>query len=315
MAYGEIVQSIDRLTASGVRCTRMPELPDITIYVEALRRHVVGAEVVDVRLRSPFLVRTFDPPIDAIAGKTINDIQRIGKRIVLCLDDDLFVVIHLMIAGRLLWRGVKAKVPAKIGLLALDFEHGTLILTEAGTKKRASIHVERGRKALRSHDRGGIDVMSASLDEFAGALRRENHTIKRALTDPRLFSGIGNAYSDEILHAAKLSPMLLTSRLENAQVERLYEAVRKVLTDWTDRLRLQFGERFPDTGEITAHRDDFAVHNRFGKPCPVCGASVQRIRYKDRETNYCPTCQTGGKKLSDRSLARLLKDDWQDSDS
>jgi formamidopyrimidine-DNA glycosylase len=292
----------------------MPELPDITIYVEALRRHVVGANVLDVRLRSPFLVRSFEPPIDAIIGKSIDDVQRIGKRIVLAFEGDWFVVIHLMIAGRLLWRGTRAKIPAKIGLLALDFEHGSLILTEAGTKRRASIYVEGSRAALDTHDPGGLEVMDATLDGVAARLHSQNRTLKRALTDPRLFSGIGNAYSDEILHAAKLSPMLWTSRLDEEQIKRLHEAIQLVMVEWTDRLRKQFGERFPDKGEITAHRDDFAVHNRFGKPCPDCEAAVQRIRYKDRETNYCPTCQTGGKKLSDRSLARLLKDDWQDRD-
>ncbi|GJM26563.1 MAG: putative formamidopyrimidine-DNA glycosylase [Phycisphaerae bacterium] len=292
----------------------MPELPDVTIYVEALRRHVVGAKVLDVRIRNPFLVRTVDPPLDAIVGKSIEDVERFGKRIVLAVEGDLFVVIHLMIAGRLLWRGPKAKVPAKIGLLALDFEHGSLILTEAGTKRRASIHVACGREALSTHDPGGLEVIESSIEEFASRLRSQNHTIKRALTDPKLLSGIGNAYSDEILHAAKLSPMLWTSRLDDDQIKRLHDAVRSVLIEWTDRLREQFGERFPDKGEITAHREDFAVHNRFGKPCLKCGATVQRIRYKDRETNYCPTCQTGGKKLSDRSLARLLKDDWQDCD-
>ncbi len=290
----------------------MLELPDITIYVEALRQRLIGAEVLDVRLRNPFLVRTFDPPIDDLVGKTIEDVRRIGKRVVLAFNDDLYMVVHLMIAGRLLWRAPRAKIPAKIGLLGLDFESGTLVMTEAGTKRRASIHLERGNDALKSHDPGGLEVMDASVDEFAGILRKENHTIKRALTDPRLFSGIGNAYSDEILHAAKLSPMLLTSRLDDEQVGRLHDAIQNVLAAWTDRLRKQFADRFPDTGEITAHRKDFAVHNRFGKPCPDCGASVQRIRYKDRETNYCPSCQTGGKKLSDRSLARLLKDDWQD---
>ncbi len=292
----------------------MPELPDITIYVEALRRHIVGAKVLDVRIRNPFLVRTVDPPIDAIIASCVEDVHRIGKQIVLVFEGELYLVVHLMVAGRLLWRKPKAKVPGKIGLLALDFEEGTLILTEAGTKRRASVHVERGIDSINAHDRGGLEVLGASLEEFASVLRSQNHTIKRALTDPRLFSGIGNAYSDEILHAARLSPMLLTSRLDEGQVERLHTSIQLVLSEWTDRLRKQFGERFPDTGEITAHREGFAVHNRFGKPCPDCGASVQRIRYKDRETNYCPTCQTAGKKLSDRSLARLLKDDWQDSD-
>jgi len=288
----------------------VPELPDVVIYLDALRPRIVGQTLQRVRLVSPFLVRSVDPPITAAEGERVEDLRRLGKRIVLCLSNDLYLVIHLMIAGRLRWERRGARPPGKIGLAAFDFPSGTLLLTEASPKKRAALHLVRGAAALAAHDPHGLEVLEADLAAFRAALARENHTLKRALTDPRLFSGIGNAYSDEILHAARLSPVTLTGKLTEEEIARLYAAVRHTLLHWIDVLRVQFGDRFPGAGEITAFRDDFAVHGRYRLPCPVCGRAVQRIRYAENETNYCPTCQTGGRLLADRSLSRLLKDDW-----
>jgi formamidopyrimidine-DNA glycosylase len=287
----------------------VPELPDVAIYLEHLEQRLLGKTLAGVRLASPFLLRSVDPPISAVAGRRVIGFRRIGKRLVFVLEGDLFVVLHLMIAGRLHWKDQpQAKIPGRVGLFAFDFESGTLILTEVAKKKRASLVVVRGEEALRAIDRGGIEPFDASLEEFRAALQRENHTLKRALTDPTLFSGIGNAYSDEILHAAKLSPVALTTRLDAQAVERLYHATRETLRAWTDRLRAQSSEAFPE--KVTAFRPEMAVHGRYGQPCPVCGSTVQRIVYADNETNYCPSCQTGGKLLADRSLSRLLKGDW-----
>jgi formamidopyrimidine-DNA glycosylase len=288
----------------------MPELPDVTIYLEALQPRVVGQPLEAVRLASPFILRSVEPPMAAVLGRRVDHLRRLGKRIVLAFADELYIVIHLMIAGRLRWERHGAKPPGRIGLAAFDFPSGTLLLTEASPKKRAALYVVRGAGALAAHDPGGLEVLDAGLDAFRAALRRENHTLKRALTDPRLFSGIGNAYSDEILHAARLSPVQLTSKLADAEIERLHRATQATLRRWIDALRAQFGDRFPGAGEVTAFRPDFAVHGRFGKPCPVCGGPVQRIRYAENETNYCPACQTGGRLLADRSLSRLLKEDW-----
>jgi formamidopyrimidine-DNA glycosylase len=288
----------------------MPELPDVTIYLDALRPRLVGQPLERVRLTSPFVLRSVEPPIAALIGCRVVDLRRLGKRIVLCFEGDRYAVIHLMIAGRLRWEKRGAKPPGKIGLAAFDFPTGTLLLTEASPKKRAALHVVGGAAALAAHDPGGLEVLDASLDAFGTALRCENHTLKRALTDPRLFSGIGNAYSDEILHAARLSPVQLTGKLIDAEVERLYHATQRTLRHWIQTLRIEFGDRVPGAGEVTAFRPGFAVHGRYGQPCPVCGTLVQRIRYADNETNYCPSCQTGGRLLADRSLSRLLKDDW-----
>ena len=286
----------------------MPELPDVTVYVERLRA-VVGGHVIDgIRLGSPFLVRSFEPPLDAAKKKKIVDLRRIGKRIVFELEGELFLVLHLMIAGRLHFRERGAKLAKKFGLLALDFEHGSLVLTEAGTKRRASLHVVRGETSLAEFDRGGLEPVGSSLADFRAALRRESHTLKRALTDPQIFSGIGNAYSDEILHRAHLSPMTLTGALKPGEVERLHAAVGSVLVEWTDRLRAETGEGFPE--KVTAFRPEMAVHGRYGKPCPVCGSPVQRIVHASNEINYCPRCQTGGRLLADRALSRLLKQDF-----
>ncbi len=286
----------------------MPELPDILLYLHALRPRLVGHVVERVRLASPFLLRSIDPPLGSIEGRTIVDLHRIGKRVVLEADDELFLVFHLMIAGRFRWKEKGAKVPGKIGLLALDFDHGTLLLTEAGTKRQASLYVVRGRDALAQHDPGGIQVLDVSLPEFAEALQAENHTLKRALTDPHVFSGIGNAYSDEILHAAQMSPFKLTQSLSDTEVRRLFDATRATLHTWIERLQQQAGEAFPE--KVTAFHDEMAVHGKFGKPCPVCGSPVQRVVYAANEANYCATCQTGGRLLADRSLSRLLRDDW-----
>jgi len=288
----------------------MPELPDVTVYLDALRPRIVGQPLERVRLASPFVLRSVEPPIGELIGHKVEHLRRLGKRIVLGFDGDLYAVIHLMIAGRFRWGKRGAKPPGRIGLVGFDFPTGTLLLTEASPKKRAALYVVRGADGLLAHDPGGLEVLDASLDDFRAALRRENHTLKRALTDPHLFSGIGNAYSDEILHAARLSPVQLTSKLVDAEVERLYRATQDTLRRWIDALRAEFGDRFPGAGDITAFRPGFAVHGRFGQPCPVCGGPVQRIRYADNETNYCPACQTGGRLLADRSLSRLLKDDW-----
>ena len=292
----------------------MPELPDILAYIHALRPRVVGQTLARVHVVSPFLVRTAEPSLTEAEGRVVEDIRRTGKRIVLCLaaapGEPLFLVLHLMIAGRLRWLAAGAKPPAKIGLATFDFATGTLAVTEASGKKRASLHLIRGDAALRQLDPAGLEVLGADLLAFRAALKRENHTLKRALTDPRLFSGIGNAYSDEILHAARLSPLALTGKLTDAEVERLFAATQSTLTQWIDRLRTQFADRFPGPGEITAFRPEFAVHGKFGQPCTVCGAPVQRIRYAENEVNYCPGCQTSGRILADRSLSRLLRDDW-----
>ena len=304
----------------------MPELPDVTVYVEHLERLLAGATLRKVRLASPFVLRSVAPPPASIEGRALRGVSRLGKRLVFSFegedgdsnlerdrDDGLFLVLHLMIAGRLRWRAGEAPlpIPKKIGLLSLDFDRGSVLLTEASPKKRAWVRVVAGRDALAALDPGGLEPLEASLEAFVARLRSENHTLKRALTDPTLFSGIGNAYSDEILHAAKLSPVALTSRLAEAEIARLFEAVRTTLVDWTDRLRRATGEAFPE--KVTAFREDMAVHGKFGKPCPRCGTAVQRIVYEANETNYCPTCQTGGKLLADRSLSRLLRGDWPKS--
>ena len=289
----------------------MPELPDITVYVEALNARVRGASLDEVRLNTPFLLRTVDPPLSAVAGKCVVAVARLGKRIVFELEDELFVVLHLMIAGRLHWFAAGEKRGRRADLAGFEFSTGTLTLTEAGSKRRASIHLLRGRQALLDFDRGGIEVFEATGAQFAERLRSENHTIKRSLTDPRLFSGIGNAYSDEILHRAKMSPVKLTTRLSDDEIAHLFEATRVVLSEWTERLRAEAGEKFPE--KVTAFRPEMAVHGRFGDPCPACGTPVQRIRYADNETNYCPRCQTDGKLLADRALSRLLKQDWPKS--
>ena len=286
----------------------MPELPDILLYLHALRPRVVGRQVQRIRLVSPFLLRSVEPPLTAIDGRTIVNLHRLGKRVVFEAEGELFLVFHLMIAGRFRWKPPGAPVPGKVGLLAIDFEHGTLVMTEAGTKRQASLYVAQGREALDRHDRGGLEVLEASLPAFAQALTRENHTLKRALTDPHLFSGIGNAYSDEILHAARLSPFKQTSGLTDEETRRLYEATRATLTQWTTRLQEETGEAFPE--KVTAFREGMAVHGKYGQPCPVCGTPVQRIVYAANEANYCVTCQTGGRLLADRSLSRLLREDW-----
>jgi formamidopyrimidine-DNA glycosylase len=286
----------------------MPELPDITIYLEALGRRIIGERLDAVKIRSPFLLRTFDPPLDSVEGKRVRELRRLGKRIAMGFDDELWLVLHLMIAGRLHWKAPGVKVSGKSSLATFHFSNGTLLLTEAGTKHRAALHLVRGGDALREQDPGGLELFSATLDEFQAVLRRQNHTLKRALTDPRLFSGIGNAYSDEILHRARLSPLALSQKLKKDEVERLYTASRDVLLEWVEHLRSETGDGFPE--KVTAFRADMAVHGRFGQPCPDCGAPVQRIRYADNETNYCPGCQTKGRILADRSLSRLLKDDW-----
>ena len=289
----------------------MPELPDITLYLDALTRRVIGHALWRVQLVSPFVLRSVDPPLAELSGKTVRELRRIGKRVVFALDDDLFLVIHLMVAGRFKWHDKTPKLSRRLALAAMEFDSGTLVLTEAGTKRRASLYVVRGESGLREFDRGGIDVLGSSRDEFTARLRSENHTLKRSLADPRLFSGIGNAYSDEILHRAKLSPLLLTSRLTDAQAARLHDATRATLSEWIVRLRAETGEKFPE--KVTAFRPEMAVHGKFRQPCPVCGTAVQRIRYADNETDYCPACQTGGKLLADRGLSRLLKKDWPKS--
>ena len=294
----------------------MPELPDIIVYIEALRRRALGEKVTGFRVTSPAVIRTYDPPYDAPVGRTVTSLHRVGKRIAFGMgkgdgreaDSDIFLVIHLMVAGRLRWEAPGKPIPKKVGLAALDFEHGSLILTEQGTHKRAGIWVMADWDGVAGLDRGGIEPLGASPDEFADALRSENRTLKRALTDPRIFSGIGNAYSDEILWAARLSPVKRTSQLSDEEAGRLQEAVVDSLEQWTQTLQDEVGEGWPS--KVTAFRDDMAVHGKFGEPCPRCGSKVQRIVYASNETNYCATCQTEGKLLADRSLSRLLKDDW-----
>jgi formamidopyrimidine-DNA glycosylase len=286
----------------------MPELPDVTIYVERLVALVQDRTILTARVVNPFVLRSVTPPLSTIDGQRIAGVRRLGKRIVLEFDDDVFVVIHLMIAGRLRWRPPGKKLPGKLALAAFAFEHGTLFLSEAGSTRRASLHVLRGASALAEHDRGGLEPLGATVDAFADRLRIENHTLKRSLTDPRLFSGIGNAYSDEILHRARLSPLMLSTKLSDAEVRRLCEATQDVLLEWTAHLRAAVGDGFPE--KVTAFHDEMAVHGRFRKPCPVCGAPVQRIRYASNETNYCAKCQTGGRLLADRAMSRLLKQDW-----
>jgi formamidopyrimidine-DNA glycosylase len=288
----------------------MPELPDVAVYREALERHVVDEPLERVRLVSLFVLRSFDPPLDAVTGQVVRGVRRIGKRLVLAFDGELFLVFHLMIAGRLRWRSLAQKpgVAGKSLLASFHFPKGTLFFTEAGTRKRASLMVVRGEAALAAIDPGGLEPLTATLDEFRAALTRENHTVKRSLTDPRHFSGIGNAYSDEILHAARLSPLKLTKSLDDEEIARLHEATRVTLNSWADIFRREVGNGFPET--VTAFREGMAVHGRFGKPCPVCQSPVQRIVYAENECNYCARCQTGGKLLADRSLSRLLKDDW-----
>jgi formamidopyrimidine-DNA glycosylase len=286
----------------------VPELPDVVVYLEALERRIRGRRLIGVRLVSPFVLRTVDPPMSALAGRRVTHLRRMGKRIVWSFEDDLFLVIHLMIAGRLRWGAPGAKTPGKIGLAAFDFEDGTLLLTEAGSKRRASLHLVAGTSALAAFERGGLEPLEATTSEFAARLRQENHTLKRALTDPRLFSGIGNAYSDEILHRARLSPLRLTGRLADDETARLFDATRAILLEWTERLRQEAGEGFPE--KVTAFRHGMAVHGRYGQPCPDCGTPIQRIRYAENETNYCPVCQTEGRLLADRGLSRLLREDW-----
>lgn len=286
----------------------MPELPDLTIYLEHLQSLLTGHTLERIRIASPFLLRSVDPPIQAAEGKRVAGLRRVGKRMVIELEDHLFLVLHLMIAGRLHWRAKGTTLSGKIHLAAFDFAHGTLLLTEAGTKKRASLHLVQGEQALREFDRGGLEVVEATLEQFRAALLKENHTLKRALTDPRLFSAIGNAYSDEILHRAQLSPMRQTKQLDDEQIERLFRATKEVLTEWIERFRQATGHRFPE--KVTAFHPEMAVHGKFGKPCPVCGTKVQRIVYAENECNYCPRCQTDGKLLADRAFSRLLKDDW-----
>jgi formamidopyrimidine-DNA glycosylase len=286
----------------------VPELPDVELYLSALRPRVIGRPIARARIASPFFVRTFDPPVSALEGRVVRSLSRMGKRLVWDLDADLFVVVHLMIAGRLRWREEGAALPGRLGLAALDFPGGTLIFTEAGSRKQASFHLVAGPAAVAAMDPGGADVLSMDAGEFRGALRGANHTLKRALTDPRLFSGIGNAYSDEILHAAQLSPVKLTQALTDTEVGRLFEATRQVLRMWTARLLEETGDRFPE--KVTAFRPGMAVHGRFGQPCPRCGAPVQRIVYARNEANYCAACQTGGRLLADRALSRLLRADW-----
>jgi formamidopyrimidine-DNA glycosylase len=286
----------------------MPELPDILLYQYALRARVVGHQVTCVRLAAPFLLRSVEPPIAAAERRTVVDIERLGKRVVFAFEGDLFVVVHLMIAGRFKWRPPKAPVPRRLGLLAMDFDHGTLLLTEAGSTRRASLHVVDGRHRLAALDPGGLEVLEADAGAFSVALRRENHTLKRALTDPHIFSGIGNAYSDEILHAARLSPFKLTHAITDAEAQRLFSATQRTLNEWIARLREDACDAFPE--KVTAFRPEMAVHGRYGQPCPVCATPVQRIVYAANEANYCPACQTDGRLLADRSLSRLLREDW-----
>lgn len=286
----------------------MPELPDISAYISALESRIVGQPLQSIRLASPFLLRTVQPPLSSAEGRTVEQLRRVGKRIAIGLGDELWLVLHLMIAGRLHWRPVGAKLGGRQNLAAFDFPNGSLVLTEAGSKRRASLHLVQGEKSLSDLDAGGIDVFAADLDSFRAVLTAENHTLKRALTDPRLLSGVGNAYSDEILHAARLSPIMLTNKLGTEEWQRLFDATRSTLQLWIDRLRAEAEADFPE--KVTAFRKDMAVHGRYGLPCPTCDDKILRIRYADKETNYCARCQTGGKVLADRSLSRLLGSDW-----
>jgi formamidopyrimidine-DNA glycosylase len=286
----------------------MPELPDIVVYIEALEKRILGQVLENIRLVSPFLLRTADPPLASVKGKRVRELRRIGKRIAIGLEDDLWLVLHLMIAGRLHWHKRGAKVSRPRGLAAFDFPNGTLLWTEAGSQKRASLHVVRGEAGLSALDPGGLEVLDTDVDHFAAVLTSANHTLKRALTDPRLFSGIGNAYSDEILFEAKLSPLALTQKLSREEIERLFVAIRTTLARWVDELRVETGDGFPE--KVTAFRENMAVHGRYKQPCVRCGAKIQRIRYAANETNYCPECQTHGKLLADRALSRLLREDW-----
>jgi formamidopyrimidine-DNA glycosylase len=286
----------------------VPELPDITVYIEALERRIQGTTVKRIRIASPFLLRTAVPPLSSVEGKQVTALRRLGKRICIGVEGDLWLVLHLMIAGRLHWYTDNAKALKSRGVATFEFSSGTLTLTEAGTQKRASLHVVEGEVGLAQLDPGGIEVFTATEEEFAAALRAKNHTLKRALTDPRILSGIGNAYSDEILFTAQLSPFTLTQKLTDEELNRLFAAIKSSLTDWTERLREQYRDKFPE--KVTAFRPDMATHGKYGQPCPRCGSKIQRIRYGSNETNYCPKCQTGGKLLADRALSRLLKDDW-----
>lgn len=286
----------------------MPELPDITAYIHALEPRLLGQRLEHVRLASVFVLRTVDPPVIAAEGRMVTGLRRIGKRIAIGVEGDVWLVIHLMIAGRLHWKPPLARLAGRNAILALDFPHGTLVLTEAGSKRRASLHVVLGEQGLHEMDPGGIEIFATDLDGFRAALCRENRTLKRAMTDPRIISGVGNAYSDEILHAAQLSPIALTQKLKDQEWQRLFTATRDIMTMWMDRLKREVKKGFPE--KVTAFRPEFAVHGKFGQPCPRCGSPVQRIRYADNETNYCPVCQTGGKVLADRSLSRLLGSDW-----
>jgi formamidopyrimidine-DNA glycosylase len=289
----------------------MPELPDIVVYLEALEKRILAQRLDHIRVASPFLLRTATPPLASAEGQKVTRLRRMGKRICIALENDIWLVLHLMIAGRLHWKKRDAKLSPPRGLAAFDFENGTLLWTEAGSKKRASLHVVAGEAGLGALDPGGIEVLDADLDQFAAALTSANHTLKRALTDPRLFSGIGNAYSDEILFEARLSPLALTQKLKGEEIERLFSATRKSLLDWTERLRQETGGEFPE--KVTAFREGMAAHGRYKESCPRCGAKIQRIRYASNETNYCPNCQTGGRLLADRSLSRLLREDWPKS--
>jgi formamidopyrimidine-DNA glycosylase len=286
----------------------MPELPDVVLYIEHLRARILTQPLEELRVLRPFVLRSVDPPLGEIAGRRVEGVRRMGKRIVLELEGERFVVIHLMIAGRLRWRPRDAKPPGRIALAAFHFPDGTVLFTEAGTTRRASLHLVRGEGGLADFERGGLEPLESSLADFAERLRSENHTLKRSLADPRMLSGIGNAYSDEILHRARLSPLLLTSRISDEEMERLYESTRSTLTEWTERLRNEAGADFPE--KVTAFRPEMAVHGRFGLPCPMCNTPVQRIRYATNETNYCARCQTGGRLLADRAMSRLLKQDW-----
>ena len=286
----------------------MPELPDVVVYIERLEAMFIGQSLDRIRLGGPFVLKSVDPPVDEIGGRTLESVERLGKRIVMGFGDDLFAVIHLMIAGRLRLRKIGTPMPKKRGLAAFDFSNGTILFTEEGTKRRASLHLVRGRDGLSAHDRGGVEPFEMDRDQFAAALGAERRTLKRTLTDPRLISGIGGAYADEIMHRAKVGPLTLTDRLSDDEVERLFQATRDVLTEWVDRLRDEVGDGFPE--KVTAFHSQMAVHGRFGEPCPVCGSPVQRIRYASNETNYCARCQTGGRILADRALSRLLKDDF-----